>query len=533
VLEADEPSEQDFETEWSARYGAVLLANIDDDDRDGRADAEDDVVNGPEDLADLARIRVAPAASVPDGAEGVVSVDARSAAEVRVFRVDRGTLVSVDPRGHRVSAAELRSGVELAIEAKGFARSLEQGAWTGFVDIHLDVRAGGAPLGSDDARMRVAPLVLTPPTFDAERVWVGGFDEGFVQGLRAATIGAAVPVHVLRYDAPGYVASDVDQWTQDHFEMGYAAMPAAGGAHRMTVAMRTARPNRTSADVVFLELRGPDFGAVHVHAQPYDETTRSLDSMGNLDTVPPHVAHGVAYPLGRLVVGSTPGRSIDAEVRRFLEAQRVQPLLEVDTSWLAVGHVDEILAFVRADAPRGWRMLFASPALARRMLEDAAAQGNGDAVLFAGKWWWGGPAERSVQEILDDADLMALNQHDQALLDDIRERLASELDLGDGEVTPMPFLEHEYEGLSVGYQPATVNLLAYGHHVLMPLPFGPVVGGTDLFVRDLESRLPALGLVPHWVDDWDSYHRNNGEVHCATNVLRRVPAKPRWWESGR
>ena len=50
--------------------------------------------------------------------------------------------------------------------------------------------------------------------------------------------------------------------------------------------------------------------------------------------------------------------------------------------------------------------------------------------------------------------------------------------------------------------------------------------------------LPALAdPVDHardwqWlVGNWDVYHRNLGEVHCGTNVSRRLDA--RWWESGR
>jgi protein-arginine deiminase len=63
----------------------------------------------------------------------------------------------------------------------------------------------------------------------------------------------------------------------------------------------------------------------------------------------------------------------------------------------------------------------------------------------------------------------------------------------------------------------------------VPRPFGPVVGGTDLFEKAVNVELTALGLTVEFLDCWHEYHVLLGEVHCATNTLRT--AKPvRWWE---
>src|SRR3954468_8398892 len=45
---------------WSAGAGALFLANVDDDDSDGNVDASDEVVNGPDDEKDLARVLLSP-----------------------------------------------------------------------------------------------------------------------------------------------------------------------------------------------------------------------------------------------------------------------------------------------------------------------------------------------------------------------------------------------------------------------------------------------------------------------------------------
>jgi hypothetical protein len=48
--------------------------------------------------------------------------------------------------------------------------------------------------------------------------------------------------------------------------------------------------------------------------------------------------------------------------------------------------------------------------------------------------------------------------------------------------------------------------------------------------------LDDIGLTVHWIDDWDTYHRQAGEIHCGTNVVR-TPAEaapsysgPQWWD---
>ncbi len=533
VLEPDSHDEQDHEEAWDQDHGAILLANVDDDDEDGLGDHRDDIVNGPGDVADLAPIRVVEFENVPEGAVGTIRVDAASVPWIRLYRLRDGEYELQNPADLVLTADDLREGVEFAIEARFFRLSLAPDAWTGYVNIEHVVKDGSVQIASDRVRMRVAPLVFMHNLMETQRVWVGHFDDTFVEGVQAAAASAGVPVGVLDYSDPGYPDDNHDQWTQDHFEMGYTSMPVEGGTHTMLVAFRTPRVNRTSADIVFVEFLGPDFGAIHVHSKPYDEDTRSLDSTGNWDTIPPHEANGVAYPHGRFIVGSVPERHPDPVAEAFVEAQQVQPIMRVDTSWLSVGHVDEFMSFVPADNARGWGLLYARPRLAVQMLQDLQASGHGNARMHEGKWWWWGPAGRSVNQVLGNADLMATNQEDQVILDGILATLKEDLDLTDEDVTSMPFLEFALSDGSAAYQPGTVNLLHVDGHVLLPDPLGPEVHGEDVFRQDLEVRLGELGLTTHFVDGWDTYHRNNGEVHCGTNTLRVIPAEDAWWEDGR
>jgi len=56
----------------------------------------------------------------------------------------------------------------------------------------------------------------------------------------------------------------------------------------------------------------------------------------------------------------------------------------------------------------------------------------------------------------------------------------------------------------------------------------------DLFEAYAAVKLKNLGLEPYFIDDWNTYHENEGEIHCGTNALRTPPeltSSRRWWTS--
>jgi protein-arginine deiminase len=66
-----------------------------------------------------------------------------------------------------------------------------------------------------------------------------------------------------------------------------------------------------------------------------------------------------------------------------------------------------------------------------------------------------------------------------------------------------------------------------GSEFVLPKPYGPrsVSGATDcLFETAISLLLPPATFV----DDWESYHREEGEVHCGTAAVREIPPTP-WW----
>ncbi|MCY1019879.1 protein-arginine deiminase family protein [Pyxidicoccus sp. MSG2] len=562
VVDLTDPTDDEGEDSWTAERGAIFLANIDDDEGacpfslsprtlgddqlPGCNDAWDSVVNGEEDLEDLARLRVAPWPDAPDYAVGYVTVLGPAAKRVRLFERSGDTYTSqLNPSQISLTAAQLRRGVRLAIEANDIVR--DPSKWDGFADVQLTIGQGRIPdtRFQDTVRMRVAPVVMFHHLTPAESVFVSSLEGNvdaaarFRKDLRATLTGFERPVTLVELQVE-------DLWTQDFLEPAYMSMPAPGGMqHSIQVNYRAPfviAPEKNAAlrlaGRMAFGLRGYDQAAVQQYQPGMSEESQTLNSFGNTEVIPPYEKDGVKYPLGRLFRGrgpdTRPDLQPDPSFTRLLEAQRVQPPVYVDTTWLNVSHVDETFSFLPANTPRGWVVLMADPALARRMLLDLRARGHGDAKLFTGlTWGFDRPAELTVSEVLDHAGFMDASALATLEIDTQRSILQEETGLTDAEIIRVPFLFQEVTGGLGALQPAMLNLLAVSStQVIAPEPHGPLIDGKDPFKTYFEEALAAYGIRVHWSDVWSPYHINGGQVHCATNSARAIPAT-KWWEGGR
>jgi len=553
VVSFDDPADDDGEDVWDRDHGAIFLANIDDDQErcQGAADlddvelpscndADDEVVNGEADALDLARLATRPWPAAPVDASATLTVSAPS--RVRLFRV-KGATFEVLPSGATLGAADLRAGVSLAIEAKDIVR--DPAGWDGFVDVTLTVTTAGAAVAagaatSDKVRMRVAPLLTSHHLSPAESTYVSTINSSSSQATRADLATAAAAASV----PPPIGISTTDQWTQDFFETAFMSMPAAGGKqHAMRVNVRSANesnptstrnPLRRAGRVVFTVLRGKDVAGV----QEFDPARRgqydTLNSFGNLETIPPYTLGGESFPLGRVLRGNTPSYHPDRSFLRMMEAQKVQPPVYVDTSWLVVGHVDETMSFVKAPSARGWVLLVNDPAAARTLLQEQSDAGNGGLPMFVGKQWSNrSAAEVTIDQVLADTEVMEASAEAAVEVDAQLAIVKAATGLTDAEILRIPYLHVPYTRGSAAYQPGMLNgLYLADAHFVAPDPHGPVVEGQDIFKQAMVSRLQTVGVTVHFAEDWDLYHRALGEIHCGTNATRSIPAA-RWWESGR
>ncbi len=549
VVTFDDASDDQGEDTWNASRGAVFLANIDDDqercptdvddvDLPKCHDAADEIVNGPEDAKDLARLATKPWAQAPAGAKGTISFTAAS--HVRLFQVKGAQFVPLTS-GHTLTREELATGVELAIEGKDIVR--DRAVWDGFVDVTFvvtSVSSSGTPTtATDKVRMRVAPVVTFHHGLEPVQTFVSSYGS---QGNRAMRTDLAAAASAAGVAAPTPIGVD-DPWTQDFFETGYMSMPAAAGKqHVIRVTYRSANveapydarnPLRQSGRVAFL-LRGKDSAAVQQYDRAHPPQTDTLNSFGNFETIPPYSVAGQSYPLGRVIRGSSPSYRVDGPFQKMIEAQGVQPPIYVDTSWLLVAHIDETVSFVKAPSARGWVMLVNDPTLAVSILRAQDAAGRGGTSMFVGKYWDGAsPAQTTIAQVLSDPDIMASSAEAAVEVSAQVAKIRAETGLTEAEIVKIPFLHMPVDGRSVAYQPATVNGLSLTtKDFVAPKAHGPVVGGRDLFEKAVTDALAPLGVTAHFAEDWDDYHRNLGEVHCGTNAARAIP-QIKWWETGR
>ena len=173
---------------WTATNGAVFLANIDDDQdacKEGNTsdielakchDAADEVLNGEEDLLDMAPMQIRAWPDAPDDAVGTIVVDAPGASYVRIFAQQAaGNPLAWTPIGEKNSfpAEKLREGVNLRVEGKDIVRNSEN--WDGYVKITLQVRGEEESYGTDDVMMRVSPVMTYHHLLDAEGVYAAVF----------------------------------------------------------------------------------------------------------------------------------------------------------------------------------------------------------------------------------------------------------------------------------------------------------------------------------------------------------------------
>ncbi|MEZ4312474.1 MAG: protein-arginine deiminase family protein [Polyangiaceae bacterium] len=560
-VDPSDPADQDLENEWTVDSGASFLANMDDDDADKIRDVDDQIINGPDDELDLAKIVVSPWADAPDGANGVLRIDPLSAENVRLWKKGLdgvwilaggsvGPCNADDPTctitpDVPLTIDEVRAGITFGIEAKFFRRSLAPEAWSGIVQLGYQVldannvafTSDDAPNGIDEAKIRVAPWMLFGNQSPFNRVWSNNVMPAFVTGLTQLSNDAEVTYKKI--------TNWNDHWTQDYFQTGWTTIPAADGAVQgMRIA--NARPwGRCDASTCWpinwlkKGFLSPGNGIIEIYNKP--NTGGTYDSHGNHDLIPPYENGDVKYPYGRIIIGS----GVLKETKEFYTAQEVQgPPLIVKTSWLLVGHVDEVFSYVPAATPRGWKLLVGSPRLAREMLEAAQDAGHGAVTMFGGKKWYteNGSlinAEVSIDDVLGNVDLMAASQEAQSEIDLLIPLMKEEIGLTDDEIIEMPYLLQDAFGQKVAFNPGTANLLAVHDHVGIPKPWGPVIDGVDIFEQDLDDRLGTAanklgydgeGLDIHFIDDWDWYHALDGEVHCGSNVDADPPADQTWWK---
>ncbi len=510
------------ENKWEygvSKKGAIIICNNDNDDigaGNAEIDNENETVDGDDDVADLTTltIRKLNMSTLPQGIKVILKVSDKS--KVRLFDERDATATAILGPNSTSDEYEIPDAVSDDLEYGIEATQYPDKDFDGLLTISLIIRDNnGNEINKDEVQVRVAPWLMPPNTATAEKVYVSDHDDTdsdpdtkFVEDIRNAIGNSILQPITCRQSNP-------DVWVQDEFEIGYFRRPN----WLMHVVLDSARNGRGTTDRNLAyyprnNLLGQNFGIIG------EDTARwstDLDSFGNLEVSPPVTAEGKEYKLGRIIYGSNT-IEINETLRKFLEAQKVQAPFKVDTTWLYVGHIDEIISFVPNPMTideNDFVILLASPQLAIDILESQPDR----AVLIP-----------MTGESIDTAlnQWKNYNVQKQNLITNILEPKIK-ANLGNPTIIKVPvyFKNRTASDLSaVALIPNMVNLLAANGKLMVAKPF------FDPFKNEFISKLSNIGYnnsTIYFIDDWFTYHVWYGDVHCGTAV-KRTPPDIKWWE---
>ena len=496
----------------------IILPNVDDDDSDGVPDFEARSLDGAvED--DLLQVRVKPDVALPEGAVLRAEVPEPWTQFIRILTADPvDRMFRPIPNPLRLNPGDAgRNGVGVAVESSAFAGPGRDG--TVQILFRFETR-DGAPISRQTVTCAVAPFLMSSGLDPADAVHVvrTKATERFVNDLEPLT--ASANVRLLAFEDARL--PERDMWIQDATEIGYAT----DGQRLMHVALHGNR-GRELDDLFATAFLGRNSGVIHPGGFR-GRDAEWIDWFGNLEVSPPLAVGNRAYPRGSIYAVRQGDRSMHPDVISFLEAQKIQaPVLWLDTSWLVIGHVDEVVSWVPSKVGRSYRMLVPSPRLALEILRRAEKDAPG-CLLNRGTrrddTEAGELADAPVAQVLNDLTVLAGQEFVQNKIDAARRTLQAELGIADADIIEIPVLfgtspgrfEGRYDALTTNM----VNSLLVGETFIVPDPHGPVVNGKDVLLQAVRDRLEPLGCKVVAIDDFYPYHRYGGEVHCGTNATR-------------
>jgi hypothetical protein len=447
-------------TDWAWKgSGAFFIANTDDDDEKGKVDASDEIVNGKRDEADLAHISIEVSPELVARTSRVSVSIPLGGQRVHLFEKNESGWALV-----KGAVSKVTSHVELGIEATQFADQ----DWDGLTTVKVDLLdAASASVASDQVKLRVAPWIMLPNSAKTERLYISSQTSAMKPDIDQVLTSKGLPA--AQASNPG----DQDIWFQDTMEIGYTQLPGSPPLH---VVMKAQRPN--ASDDVAATLLGPDFGFISIGTprQPGDEEDHWMDWMGNLEVTHPVPGH----PLGRIYYGHSSRTTFHPTILKFLQAQEVQKPFTINTEWLVIQHVDEIMNFV-PDQNGKAKMYIVSPAAANAVLGSGYDAGN-----------------KQIQQYIDETIAIA----------------KTELGLSDSDILLFPTF---FEGGGSDWVPkwSSPSNAVYVNGTL-------IIGDTSTpaaVKSDIEQKLSAIGVKTAWVDD-SEYNAGGGNVHCGTNTAK-------------
>jgi protein-arginine deiminase len=531
VADTDRDGQVDFEqdkedaSECTDEHSAVFLNNCDSDQNTGKPDYADTVVNREEDLMDLSLIKVKRMKDLPAETQVSISVDVESQRRVRIFLKNpdgKFECIDLEDEGN-LDVEQLRTtDLELWIEANSFADTI----WNGETQVKLTLELPDGIINEQTICLKVAPFILLSNLQRGKTLYVRAFpgrNDAFIQQLKIFVPEAGAELFVVAAGDP-YRPHDI--WLQDAMEIGYTEKPG----QRMNVVLQANR-DRSMDNFPSKGLLGPDYGWIRVgsYRESYARGRGGngwLDWYGNLEVTPPLPE----FPFGRIVYGfnpeGPPDASLNPEIVAMLEAQNLQiPPIRLDTGWLLIKHVDEMIAFLPSKNPgRPFCVMVVSPEAMIGLLREWKAKGYGSASVLRRF-----QPDTTVASLLSNEKLLQHNIHLQhEKIDPNIALIKNELNLSEEEIIRIPALFSEH-GSSIF--PNMVNSAVLNDYLFIADPDGPLIDCVDLLQEEVKRLLSDVPVHLIFLDD-TPYHKWSGNVHCATNIRREGHLKA-WFKHER
>uniref|UniRef100_G1R8C6 Inactive protein-arginine deiminase type-6 n=1 Tax=Nomascus leucogenys TaxID=61853 RepID=G1R8C6_NOMLE len=385
-------------------------------------------------------------------------------------------------------------------------------------------------LYKDTVVFRVAPCVFIPCTQVPLEVYLCRELQlqGFVDTVTELSEKSNSQVASV-YEDPNRLG----RWLQDEMAFCYTQAP-----HK-TTSLILDTPQAADLDEFPMKYSlSPGIG--YMIQDTEDHKVASMDSIGNLMVSPPVKVQGREYPLGRVLIGSSfypsaEGRAMSKTLRDFLYAQQVQAPVELYSDWLMTGHVDEFMCFIPTDdkneGKKGFQLLLASPSACYKLFREKQKEGYGDALLFD---------ELRADQLLSNGKGTPFAQNRKCIHLN-RDILKTELGLVEQDIIEIPQLfclekltnipsdQQPKRPFARPYFPDLLRMIVMGKNLGIPKPFGPQIKGTCCLEEKICCLLEPLGFKCTFINDFDCYLTEVGDI-CACANVRRVPFAFKWWK---
>jgi protein-arginine deiminase len=501
INEKDVPGRE----QWTFEQGALMLFNNVDDDRNGKPDWQEQKVNSDSAAENLAKVQLKLTEDFT-GSQIYLVADRVSLPYVNVFqKTDDGWQI-VDISGKK--PLEFSREIILGVEAKQY----RDRNWSGIMALKAVAIKNGKEKASDTIQIGVTPWLMSPNTQAVKEVYVsdrGEVNQAFVEQVKSIVETTGAQLKILPGGSP---------FPKDDIAIGYVQFPTPEGIKNINVALSQSHQNDSdSQDNYGKSLMNRDFGwFTKGKARSLDVLNQSMDEFGNLQITPPLPN----YPMGRVYYGNSGTTTFNPEIIDFINAQQIQgPPVDIDTSWLLMGNVDEIINFIPSQSGKPL-MLIVSPEAGIKLLEELDKTGYSETTINRDL-----STQTTVKQALKNKSLILHNQYLQRTkINPLIVKLKREFQLSDEQIVEVPVM-FGYSGYA--WWPNLVNAVFINGQLLLSNPRGALIEGQDYTQEKIRQLLANAGVTVNFLDD-KYYHELKGNTYSAINTTRKGEEKPFW-----